>query len=226
MLPLDSVTGAKEVFVRAAEAGERVRLFQSLIKLGVGVPAVEDHFKKHANACRVTNKDRKAKLINLSMRDKLEDAITYNCQMRTKKRKVERRIIRKLGEGVGGEVVGELDKVAEALRQILFDKNVKKEKHLREKFLPKMKSTSENLERYKDAKIFTEDDSNLKSSYNPEKPLVYGNVVLDEDEKAAISMDPKFAVFEDLKVEDFETNTEICMVKLKYLAMDKSDEEA
>ena len=89
MLPLDSVTGAKDVFVRAAEAGERVRLFRSLIKLGVGVPAVEDHFKKHANACRVKNSSRKTKLIKISMRDKLEDAITYNCQMRTKKRKVE-----------------------------------------------------------------------------------------------------------------------------------------
>ena len=167
MLPLDSVTGAREVFVRAAEAGERVRLFQSLIKLGVGVPAVEDHFKKHAKACRVTSNVRKDKLINLSMKDKLDDAVTYNCQMRTKKRKVERRIIRKLGEGVGGEVVGELDKVAEAARQILFDKNIKKEKHLKEKFLPNMKSSlrpeNQNLERYKDAKIFTEDESNLKS---------------------------------------------------------------
>ena len=57
MLPLDSVTGAREVFVRAAEARERVRLFRSLIKLGVGVPTVEDHFKKHANACRVKNNE-------------------------------------------------------------------------------------------------------------------------------------------------------------------------
>ena len=47
-------------------------------------------------------------------------------------------------------------------------------------------------------------DSNLKSNYSPEIPLVYGDVDLDEDEKAAIIMDPKFAVFEDLKVEDFE----------------------
>ena len=141
MLPLDSVNGAKDVFVRSAEAGERVRLFRSLIKLGVGVPAVEDHFKKHANACRVTNNVRKAKLINLSMRDKLEDAVTYNCQMRTKKRKVERRIKRKLGGEVGRKVIAELDKVADASKQVLFEKNIKKEKHLKEKFLLTKKSS-------------------------------------------------------------------------------------
>ena len=127
---------------------------------------------------------------------------------------------------MGRKVIAELDKVADASKQVLFEKNIKKEKHLKEKFLSTKKSSPGgtgdlDLDRYKTAKIFNKNEANLKSSYSPEEPLVYGDITLDEDEKAAISMDPKFAVFEDLKEEEFETDTEICMVKLKYLAMDK-----
>ena len=76
--------------------------------------------------------------------------------------------------------------LGEASKQVLYEKNTKKEKHLQEKFLPKKESNPGNLERYKSAKIFSENEANLKSKFRPENPLIYGNIELDEDEKAAI----------------------------------------
>ena len=81
--------------------------------------------------------------------------------------------------------------------------------------------------KYSQANIFSdngEDASDLKPSIS-----VYGDLNLDEDEKEALQMDPKFAVLDPLSPEDFEVEIELCISKQKWNRMSRagnSEDEA
>ena len=47
------------------------------------------------------------------------------------------------------------------------------------------------------------------------QPLVFGDIRIDEDEAAALLLDPKFAVFNSLDKEEFEVEIESCLTKMK-----------
>ena len=50
---------------------------------------------------------------------------------------------------------------------------------------------------------------------------MFGDVRIDEDEAAALQLDPKFAVFNTLS-EEFVVETESCLTKMKWNKMSRS----
>ena len=77
-LPLESVRGAREIFIAAVEAEERKKLVESLIDKGLGVPSVEHYHKKQGSARRVLNvssNSRNKSFIARDMKLKLSDAV-------------------------------------------------------------------------------------------------------------------------------------------------------
>ena len=54
------------------------------------------------------------------------------------------------------------------------------------------------------------------------KPLVYGGVRVDDDEAAALCLDPKFAVLNNLDDEEFEVEVESSLTKLRWNRMSKT----
>ena len=77
-----------------------------------------------------------------------------------------------------------------------------------------------SIMKYSQANIFSdngEDASDLKPSIS-----VYGDLNLDEDEKEALQMDPKFAVLDPLSPEDFEVEIELCISKQKWNRMSRA----
>ena len=55
--------------------------------------------------------------------------------------------------------------------------------------------------------------------------MIYGEINIDEDEGAALLLDPKFALFDNLLEESFETEMEMCFAKMRWNQYDKCDEE-
>ena len=59
-LPKETIRDAQDIFNHVVEAGERKKMFETLLVRGVGVPSIEFYHSKQANSCRVTkNKSRK-----------------------------------------------------------------------------------------------------------------------------------------------------------------------
>ena len=103
-------------------------------------------------------------------------------------------------------------------------KNLRKTEHLSTKFLPDQNVLPDNLIRYSDASVFStgvcEDEK-----YTFQQPLVYGELNFDDDEKAALLLDPKFAIYDLLAEEDFEVEIETCLAKMRWNNMNKEDDE-
>ena len=98
-------------------------------------------------------------------------------------------------------------------------KNEEKVKHLVEKFgsdcdIPSI------IKKYSQAAIFGDKISDR--TQDQQKPLVFGDIRVDEDEAAALLLDPKFAVFNFLNEEEFEVEIESCLTKMKWNRMSRS----
>ena len=64
-----------------------------------------------------------------------------------------------------------------------------------------------------------------KNSFKPDPPPVYGDLVLDEDEKQALMLEPKFAIYQKLDEEEFECELETTFCKLRWERMKEGDED-
>ena len=71
--------------------------------------------------------------------------------------------------------------------------------------------------------IFT--GSKVENLQENSEPLIYGDLVLDDDEREAMLIDPKFAVFDTLDEEQFETEIEMACAKMRWNNFDEDDEE-
>ena len=81
------------------------------------------------------------------------------------------------------------------------------EKHLGSKFKTKSNHEADcenmpmKIRKYSQANIFQGGDDKEDPVDEPEAPLIYGDLRLDEDETAALLLDPKFAVLNTLNIE-------------------------
>ena len=91
---------------------------------------------------------------------------------------------------------------------------MKKVEHLSNKFLPKVNDLPEMLNRFKDASVFSNKETD--SLQCSEEPLIYGDVKIDNDEREALLLDPKFAVYDALEEENFEVETEKAFTKMRW----------
>ena len=226
-LPMESIRGAREIFKAAVEAEERKKLVESLLDKGLGVPSVEHYHKKQGSARRVLNVNnikRNKSFISRDMNLKLSDAVMDLKKKIRSKVKVKKRIYSELGDEQGDLLIEELQEEAEKLRIEIQEKNLKKTDHLSRKFLPDQKKLPASLVRYERCSVFTGEESG-ESLSSPDLPLVYGELNLDEDERAALILDPKFALFDKLYEENFETEMEMCFAKMRWNQFDKCDDD-
>ena len=224
MLPEESFRGVQEIFNDAVEAEERLHLMEALIEKGVGVPSIEHYHRKQTIACRVRkNVKRKSNSINKDMKFKLKDARDHLKKVQRRKCRVVKRINTVLGDVNGKLFRKELEEKSQRLRGNIKLKNEEKVDHLSQKYLPDKDSVPDMLDRYKDSLLFGDYE---KISFHPtDQPLIYGNLNMDEDERSALLLDPKFAVFDNLDEESFETEIEIAQAKMRWNSYDKGEEE-
>ena len=209
----------RAAYVSVVEAEERIKLMRSLIKSGVGTSEVEFFFKKQSRRCRVgKHKDiREKKQIKHSMQSKLRDAVADLANLKKYKVRVRKKILEERGAGARSLIRG-LDKECRKLRGELKAKHDRKEKHLVGKFTPDCNNKiPSSILKYSRANIFNNYREDVSDQKQPVS--VYGDVILDDDEKQALQMDPKFAVLDPLSAEDFEVEIELCITKQKSFLM-------
>ena len=91
--------------------------------------------------------------------------------------------------------------------------------HLVGKFKPDCNKRPSKILKYSRAAIFCSDGGKHLYRLPWPAPLVYGEVSVDDDEKEALNMDPKFAVLNKLSDTDFEVEIELCVTKQKWNRM-------
>ena len=74
------------------------------------------------------------------------------------------------------------------------------------------------IQKYSQANIFQGGDGEDPVDES-QAPLIYGDLRLDEDEVAALLLDPKFATLNTLVIEDFDLEIESTLTKMKWNQM-------
>ena len=93
----------------------------------------------------------------------------------------------------------------EELEEQIVQKNIVKTQHLSNKYLPKKELAPCHIQsKYHLAAVFGPEWQGKNSFLQPDPPSVYGDLVLDEDEKNALKLDPKFAIYQKIDEEEFE----------------------
>ena len=204
----------RAAYVSVVEAVERIKLMQSLIRSGVGTSEVEFFYKKQSRRCRVgKHKDiRERKQIKNSMQSKLRDAVADLANLNKYKVRVRKNILEERGAGARTFIRG-LDRECRKLRGELKVKHDEKEKHLVGKFNQDCHNIPSSILKFSQANIFKNYREDVSEHKQPVS--VYGDVNLDDDEKEALQMDPKFAVLDPLSPEDLEVEIELCITKQK-----------
>ena len=217
----------RAALVSVIEAEERVKLIKAAIKAGVGFAEIENFNLKQAEHCK-GGKDysdkRNVNSIRSSMQFKLRDAVADLKNLRKKGYDARKRFMESRGTNAK-KIIRGFEKEGRRIRAELKDKNDKKVKHLVTKFKTKLnqKADCENMpmkiRKYSQANIFQGGDDKEDPVDEPEAPLIYGDLRLDEDETAALLLDPKFAVLNSLDIEDFDLEVECTLTKMKWNRM-------
>ena len=210
------------------EGEERVKLIKEMIRRRVGVSEVEFFFNKQRQHCRweTLKHKRSEKQILASMKLKLSDAVTDLKTCKFKKINIKKEFLKVKNKAKARRELRELEKKSRILRGDLKEKNEQKVKHLVRKFKPDCNKLPSIISKYSRATIFksVRDDCEAEKEEKPvlQKPLIYGDINIDEDETAALLLDPKFAVFNSLSEEEFEVEIESCLTKMKWNKMSRS----
>ena len=73
------------------------------------------------------------------------------------------------------------------------------------------------LERYNKCKIFSKEEMNKMEKEKIGHEMI-GKIEIDEDERAILDLNPKFAIMKRLKTIEMEEDKELCLAKLRYEA--------
>ena len=223
----------RNVCKKLVEVEERSKLLEVLRKKGVTLSEEEYHIQKIFSKFRVLG-DKKGvlakkhdEMMSLSLSMKIRDNNLHGGRIRRRKNWLKGR----LGEAMGKKS-SDWKKLEEEVRGFcsqhrrhLKEKNGKKVEHLVKKFGGKSvaKNMWENVDKgVRDLmgapKIFTEegviDKEEIKNPVIVEGP---GEVIkLDDNERAALKLGPKFCIYNKLCDEEFEVDVEECILKIKW----------
>ena len=83
----------------------------------------------------------------------------------------------------------------------------------------------EAIVRFKDLGIFNKNYRDPEKEIVPDIPVIGEEIILDEDEKAALRLAPKTAILDKLNVEEIKVELAMCSTKLRWEIRKESDEK-
>ena len=218
---------AKDLWVKTAAAECRLNLIRKLMKEKLGFKEVEDYdkalelklksekLKKSRN-----NSDTERKIVREIMGLKLKDADICHREALSEQNKTRRKINELVGKNTrrSRTIFKRLRQDSGRMKKALENKYEEKLQHLRRKYSKKteekLRQVPEDLIRYKDAGIFG-DKYNEEREFQPAITILRG-LEVDDEERAAASLHPKFAILPRLSIEDFWQEMELGFAKLRY----------
>ena len=223
----------RNVNKKLVEVEERSKLLQVLRKKGVNLSEEEYHVQRTFAKFRVLG-DKKGliakkqeEIMSLSLNLKIKDNNLYGGRLRRKKNWLRGKL-----EDMMGKKSPDWRKLEDDIRthcskhrRQLKEKNRKKVEHLVRKFGGRtmVKTRWEDVDKevrelMGSPSIFV-DDVMTKIEEIKEPVFVLGpgeEIVLSENERAALKLGPKFCVYTKLSDEEFEVDVEECILKIKW----------
>ena len=224
----------RNVSKKLIEVEEKAKLFQVLLKKGVNLPEEEYQIQKNFSKFKVLGNKKgilakkHEEIMSLSLKLKIKDNNLYGGRLRRKKNWLRGRLMETFGKKSTEwrRLDEEVRSYGSQHRRHLKDKYKKKTEHLMKKFGDQSKSRILWEDVGKDVKdimgtpaIFTKEGGIIREEIkNPVIVLGPGeeDIVLNENEMAALRLGPKFCVFKKLSEEEFEVDVEECILKIKW----------
>ena len=214
---------AQPTWVKIAISESRLQLLEKMVTLNYGFNEVEDYnlslnMKLKSEALK--NKGDRS-VIREIMSLKLRDEKKVNGELICQRNKSRREISECLGENsrrarkIFKIMRNEAAKVKADYKE-KYDKKLKKigvKKHIEEE--AKLEKVPEKLEAFKFAKIFKKSKFEEIEVQNYEITVV-GEIDFSEEEKQVLRLHPKFALLQNLDMEEMEWDLELGFAKLRY----------
>ena len=220
---------AESVWRKKAKSDCRLKLMIDLLDMGLGFNELEHfnealHQKIRSESVRRRLQDGKKsenKVVREAMLFKIRDEQCTNKEADVELQKERRNIKNKYGENTRRcrGILRVLNEMAQSVRHEKNETYKRKLKTLKERNMgdmdAKLNRVPPEIKDYEDAKIFSRERFDGIQEANIEIVKV-GDVEINEDEERIIKKHPKFALLEDLKIEDLELDFEIGFGKYRY----------
>ena len=232
---------AQKIWIDLAESEARANMIGILVKEGIAVNEVEEFelgiinkFKstkfKNSKNPKVTQ-DLKNRLVVPVMKAKLADEQCFMRELRSLREKYRREMTRIYGKNTNQyrQVISKFRQEAKEAKNKITEKYKNKIAHLRRKNNARNpeeeeQEAPEDIQEYYKAKIFNKkwyDDKKIDSY----EVKIVGNIELSQEEKAVLTMHPKFCIVDKLVLSDFEHEQEAALAKLRMEIVQEQEHE-
>jgi hypothetical protein len=212
-----------DAWIELAKAKCRTDMFRALIRLDIGVNEVEDYnttlnLKLRSNVFKSKGSQGNRDVVRVAMRCKLRDSVSTVNEVTRKRDQVRRNIKKEFGQRTvtTRKILRGFNEETEAVRKKLREEYKSKIDHLRKKFEKVRKDEiPTDVIDYSSADVFDEEKyNNIK--VEEISVTVIGQVELSDEERAVLRLHPKFAIRDEVTVENMEYEGELGNAKLRY----------
>ena len=217
---------------KLVEAEERSKLLKELFKYNVSFGEEKIFLSKSQSKFRVLGEKGEGDLrknhdeiVKISLKIKIKDNKLHCIKMRKRRDWLRRRLEETWGKKSQEyrELMDQVRKTGRGYRKKLSMKNGQKVKHLVKKFGKKrheesLESMTDEMKNMMGEPDIFNDSVDVKGEVVKDPVLVEGKdgpIVTSEDEREFLKLGPKFCLFKNLNEEEFETDVEECVMKIK-----------
>ena len=220
----------RNVSKKLAESEERSKLYEDLKKNRVCLAEDEMYTKKLSNKFKVLGSKQgevmkqHEEMVSLTLKYKMRDNIHHMIKLRRRRDWLRRRISNAEDEGLGvKKIFEEVGNHVRKMKTKMREKNKKKVQHLTEKFGRHSKLRWGDIDKevrdtMGNPRMFN-DDVRMEGEMVRNPVFVEWddeNIHLSDDELDVLRLGPKFCLLKSLDEEDFETDLEECIMKIKW----------
>ena len=209
----------RKITYQVVEAEERGVLIRNLLSKGVGFREEEEFWKKEKLKLKGGKEfDKKKGIVNLAMKEKLQDNYKHLVKLKKLRTKLAGRIENKVGMTTMRKIRSDIKNGTKVIRHRTKEKYKNKEKFLVRKYGRKLCDGMDGLAgldkvdrlKYEGAKIFDPEHKWVTEAAKPPSIVCSGTneVTLNEDEMNWLKLGPKFSSGH-LSEELFEVELEI-----------------
>ena len=230
------IRGYRSMSKKLVQIEERAKLLEQLKKRQICLGEEEVFVQNLIKKFKVLGDKTEMKtnchndIASIALKYKIRDNSLQCTKVRKKRNWLRGRVETVLGSrsSTCRNLIEEVKQYTTKYRKKLKLKNQKKVEHLSKKYGVKKKISVDNelLEIMGKPKLFYDDKVEVDDIRKP--VIVEGvgeHITLTVDEEEALKLGPKFCLYVDLKMEDFETDLEESIVKVKwdFMATDKAE---
>ena len=218
----ESKEDLRKAWRKMTESEERLKFWKKMVGLDIGVRELEhigEGIKEKFRSEAMKGGRSEREVIRLVMRLKLKDERRHQRETKGWRNKVKTDLEKRCSKRQFSKVISMVNKEAVNWRNIERKKYTKKMDHLNKirkiEEEKQLEICPQEIIEFADLSIFNKDKMRNLKKQNVEVAAI-GEVELDDDEIALLSLPPKFAIRRRLDEIEMETDNEMSMAKMRY----------